>query len=483
VNARRVAEGPEFAGCAASFEAELDYVLRTLRRHGVRSSDAEDLAQDVFLVMWRRWADFDPTRPLRSWLAGIAFRVAHEHHKRSRRFWPREGLDPLDERPLPDEQVASASERRLVLGALARLPERQRSILVMHDLDELPMPEIAAMLKVPLFTGYSRLRMARQAFARSVKRLRANGPGLDAPVQDLLAAERTPPPISAPVRRRVVSRARAWLAAPIPPRPRPMPVTRPWSVAAALAVGLVALLPGGKGAGLRAPVLAAGSPGLARGLIGYWRFDESAGATAARDLSPRHNDCLLRPSGARLSSTAGAVGGALVLDGKSWLECSRPELVAALDREISISVWVKPAAIGGRQAFVARQLGTGAEDYFLLGLLGPKLEVQSDLWQSATHRLLAQPTGQWLHVVAVQNRGGQRWLYLDGALIGYSTASRRVSLGGGTTPLTIGGAINGPDPAAADDRFKGALDELAIYDRALSADEVRALAARTQPAI
>jgi len=133
--ARRVETDP-FEG-SASFEAELDYVLRALRRHGVSARDAEDLAQDVFLVMWRRRADFDPGRPLRAWLAGIAFKVAHEHHKRSRRFWPREGLDPRDERPLPDEQVASARARSLVLGALGRLSERQRAILVMHDLDGL----------------------------------------------------------------------------------------------------------------------------------------------------------------------------------------------------------------------------------------------------------------------------------------------------------------------------------------------------------
>jgi RNA polymerase sigma-70 factor (ECF subfamily) len=174
--ARRADRAPEFTSCSASFEEELDYVLRTLRRHGVSPRDAEDLAQDVFLVMWRRWGDFDASRPLRAWLSGIAFKVAHEHHRRSRRFWPRETVDPRDEGPLPDEQVVSAHNRALVLGALRQLSDRQRAVLVMHELDELPMPEIAALMAVPLFTGYSRLRLARKAFARALEKQRAKMP-------------------------------------------------------------------------------------------------------------------------------------------------------------------------------------------------------------------------------------------------------------------------------------------------------------------
>jgi hypothetical protein len=216
---------------------------------------------------------------------------------------------------------------------------------------------------------------------------------------------------------------------------------------------------------------------LSRGLIGYWGFDEAPGSAVARDGSGNGNDCQVRSAGGPVFGP-GHRGGALTLDGREWLECARSEPLARLDRALSIAVWVKPARIGpGRQVFVARQLGQGREDYFLLALNGDTLEVQSNLWESATKRRLSRPVGEWFHVAAVQGTDGRRTLYLDGEEIGRSNKSRAVALGGGTNPLTIGGAMNGPPPREADERFAGALDELALFDRPLGQAEVRALAA------
>ena len=68
MNLRSVpAPEPTFASCARAFESEFDYVYRTLRRLGVRGTETEDQAQEVFLVLWRRWAEFDRARSLRSW--------------------------------------------------------------------------------------------------------------------------------------------------------------------------------------------------------------------------------------------------------------------------------------------------------------------------------------------------------------------------------------------------------------------------------
>ena len=56
---------------AEAFGAELDYVYRTFRRMGAQPAEAEDMAQDVFMVVWRRWADFErgPARCARGWRA------------------------------------------------------------------------------------------------------------------------------------------------------------------------------------------------------------------------------------------------------------------------------------------------------------------------------------------------------------------------------------------------------------------------------
>jgi RNA polymerase sigma-70 factor (ECF subfamily) len=57
--------------------------------------------------------------------------------------------------------------------ALDELDLAQRAVFVMHDLDGVAIPEIASMLGIPLNTAYSRLRLARTAFDRAVRRLRA----------------------------------------------------------------------------------------------------------------------------------------------------------------------------------------------------------------------------------------------------------------------------------------------------------------------
>src|SRR5687767_3070439 len=166
---------PEFTQTARAFEEQYDYLYRAVRRFGVPESDVEDLVQEVFLVMWRRWAEYEPQRPLRPWLAGIAFHIAQKHLSRGRREVPRGEVDREDESPHPDERLAAARSRDIALRALAGLPAKQKVVLVMHDLDGVEMRDVARALQVPLFTAYSRLRRARLGFARAVAQLRLHG--------------------------------------------------------------------------------------------------------------------------------------------------------------------------------------------------------------------------------------------------------------------------------------------------------------------
>src|SRR6185436_10287805 len=88
-----------------AFAAEVDVVYRALRRFGVDVVEAEDLVQEVFVVMCRRWADYDRGRPLRPWLLGIAFRVARDHRKRPRRELAVGVVDHLDESTDPERRL------------------------------------------------------------------------------------------------------------------------------------------------------------------------------------------------------------------------------------------------------------------------------------------------------------------------------------------------------------------------------------------
>jgi len=166
----------------AAFEAlyatELAWVYRTLRRLGGRPADLEDLTHDVFVAAYRALARFDPSRPVRPWLFGIAFRVVSDYRSRARFF--RESslgeLEPAsDPDTSPESALADAESRALVLRALDTLPLDQRAVFVASEIDETSIADLAEHLGLSVNTLYSRLRLARARFAAAVKALTEDG--------------------------------------------------------------------------------------------------------------------------------------------------------------------------------------------------------------------------------------------------------------------------------------------------------------------
>jgi RNA polymerase sigma-70 factor, ECF subfamily len=161
------------------YKQEFGYAWRTLRRLGVRESDLPDLAHDFFIVVFRHLSDYDASRPVRPWLFGIAFRVVSDYRRSARVVRETLGDAPeLVDRAAPiDEQIAEKQAREAVMRVLDALDLDRRAVLVMHDIDGHPVPEIAAALAIPVPTAYSRLRLAREDLAAAVKRLRAREEG------------------------------------------------------------------------------------------------------------------------------------------------------------------------------------------------------------------------------------------------------------------------------------------------------------------
>jgi RNA polymerase sigma-70 factor (ECF subfamily) len=159
----------------ALFEREFGYVMNTVRRLGVREADLEDLVHDVFLTFHKRQADYDTSRPLRPWLFGIAYRVVSDHRRLARNrneFLGKGDEEKVDSSRGAEELVSAGQDRDLVLQALQTIPEDRRAVFLLHDLDGTSMPEIAAVLEIPLNTGYSKLRLARRDFRAAVLHLR-----------------------------------------------------------------------------------------------------------------------------------------------------------------------------------------------------------------------------------------------------------------------------------------------------------------------
>jgi RNA polymerase sigma-70 factor (ECF subfamily) len=164
--------------CLDAFQRELDYVWRTLRRLGAPPSEIEDLAQEVFLALRRSWTEYDQTRPLRPYLFGISFRIASAHQRKRSREVAFGVVEIGDASPGPDDALQSKQARAMVLAALERIPLPRRAVLVMHDIDDVPVGDVAAVLSIPLFTAYSRLRKARKELQAAVHRLLREAEGV-----------------------------------------------------------------------------------------------------------------------------------------------------------------------------------------------------------------------------------------------------------------------------------------------------------------
>ncbi|HEY4393057.1 MAG TPA: sigma-70 family RNA polymerase sigma factor [Polyangia bacterium] len=157
--------------CLEAFRRELSYIHRTFLRLGTPAAEAEDLVQELFLVLRRNWDEYDPQRPLRPYLFGIAFRIASGNRRKRAREIPSEVFTVTDPRPGPEELFESNEARDLLLEALDQVPLPRRAVLVMHELDYVPVAQVAAALSIPIFTVYSRLRKGRRELDKALRRL------------------------------------------------------------------------------------------------------------------------------------------------------------------------------------------------------------------------------------------------------------------------------------------------------------------------
>jgi RNA polymerase sigma-70 factor, ECF subfamily len=164
---------PEFR---AIYEAHFNFVWCSLRRLGVRDADVLDQAQKVFLTAHFKLAEFEGRSQITTWLFGICQRVASDYRRSA--LFRREVTTDAAEMDLyggSQEDLAQGAEARqraqTADAILNKLPEPQRIVFVLFELEEMSGQDIAELLGVSVGTVRSRLRLAREAFSREVKRL------------------------------------------------------------------------------------------------------------------------------------------------------------------------------------------------------------------------------------------------------------------------------------------------------------------------
>ena len=202
------------------------------------------------------------------------------------------------------------------------------------------------------------------------------------------------------------------------------------------------------------------------GLVAEWRFDEGSG-NVVKDSSGNGNDGVIHGA----TWTVGKVGSALRFDGKDdYVEVADDSSLDITDA-ITIEAWVKPYQLDGYDNIVTKDLANDDRNYhFTTG--------GDELWfvftggstHATTSANLAVDT--WYHVVLTfSDTNNLIKIYVDGIPKTLNTGGTETATAStNTAPLQIGHAYWDSKNKYP---FNGIIDEVRIYNRALTADEIK----------
>ncbi|MEY2933659.1 MAG: hypothetical protein RL033_4408 [Pseudomonadota bacterium] len=156
------------------YEQYFEFVWRSLRLLGVARESLDDAVQDTFGVIVRQLPLFEGRSSLRTWVYGIAQRVAANHRRGHRRKTA--ALEPLEHHTLTSQEpdAHARAEAREAADAVVRFctqlePDR-RTLFVLGILENMPAAEIAELLAIPINTVYTRTRALRLALREQLDR-------------------------------------------------------------------------------------------------------------------------------------------------------------------------------------------------------------------------------------------------------------------------------------------------------------------------
>jgi RNA polymerase sigma-70 factor, ECF subfamily len=161
----------------ALVRTHLPYVWRFLRRLGLSPEDADDTAQEVFLVAVTKM-DLIEDGQERRFLFGIAIRIASRARRSQKvRADKLVGAVEIDQchspDPSSDELLARKEARVLLDQALSEMKPEIRTAFVLYELEQMTMIEISTLTETPPGTVASRIRRGREQFQQAATRFQA----------------------------------------------------------------------------------------------------------------------------------------------------------------------------------------------------------------------------------------------------------------------------------------------------------------------
>ncbi len=199
------------------------------------------------------------------------------------------------------------------------------------------------------------------------------------------------------------------------------------------------------------------------GLVGWWKLDDGSGTSAADSIGS--NSGTLTNG---LTWTSGKRLGGLSLDGSNDYVQITSSAIAANLTNSSVTAWVKPSALAGEQIIYGEDSGSGIIWRLELSGTGAEFSIYNGSWHAASGATVLQ-TGIWYHLAGTLNSTGGMTVYVNGVQDG--TDANTSPSSGGIVSVELGRYTNG----GGNGYLNGTIDDVRIYSRTLTAQEVNAI--------
>lgn len=158
-----------------------DRIVNFLYRYTGSLDDAEDIAQDAFLRLFRLRQSYKDTGKFSSWFYTIAInqakshkidRIRHHAVSIDKTYGENESeMQFASDEKLPDEELIGRDERYFVQKAINLLDEKHKEIILLRDIQDMEYEEIAKILGIPVGTVKSRINRARESLKVILERM------------------------------------------------------------------------------------------------------------------------------------------------------------------------------------------------------------------------------------------------------------------------------------------------------------------------
>lgn len=150
-------------------------VYRSMRSlAGPHATDLDDLVQSAAEQVMKSLPAFDQRSELRTWVYSVSYRVLLRHRRWYRRWAARFSLgvehhEPESEAPLQSEQLEAREQARQLREVLELVSAKYRAVVILHDIEERSISEIARIVGSGELTVRSRLRDGRKQLAQLLR--------------------------------------------------------------------------------------------------------------------------------------------------------------------------------------------------------------------------------------------------------------------------------------------------------------------------